>query len=190
MAAATGVTLMLGVIAVVTAVRLRQLSTVPVAPNVPESQPRAQTAPTPTPPATLPACMAAVVVETSVCGGWCNDDSDCTGDNLVCNLTGDTGMCVSSACEPSEQDNNCVCAVPTNTPAPSPSPTPTGTPAPSGTPAPTATPEPTATPQPGVPTPTPLPQLPQAGVIENTILVVVLGTIFILGGIGLILFGF
>ena len=112
----TGITLVmvfLGVVAVVTAWRLRQLAQVPVAPNVPQSQPQAlvPTA-TPIPGLTGAECVTSFEVGANTCRGWCDEDSDCT-TGYSCYLEGDaeTGVCLSTTvdCKQSEQDSNCEC---------------------------------------------------------------------------------
>lgn len=89
-------TVILGVIAVVTAMRLRQLATVPVAPTAPLSQPEA---------APIPGtyCSQEFTILANACGGWCQVDDDCEGD-YVCAVSDEgIGMC-------SLQENVDVCA--------------------------------------------------------------------------------
>jgi len=96
--AITLLTLVLGVIAVVTAYRLRQLATVPVAPNVPQSQPYAATT-------AEPVCTKIFTVAKSTCSGFCNSESDCS-TGFTCS---DQGVCINSACAVELQDSNCQC---------------------------------------------------------------------------------
>lgn len=102
-------TIALGIIAVVTALRLRQLATEPVAPTAPESRPQAQEVPTPTPGGGQ--CIVSFDVLPSECLGWCDDDADC-GTGYYCELEGqDTGLCYADTedCDYTEQDENCEC---------------------------------------------------------------------------------
>lgn len=99
----TGITLVLGVIAVVTALRLRSIGTQPVAPTAPQSQPRAQEVPTP-----LPACFAEFIVGENACNGWCDSDSDCA-TGFCLREPGAPGVCRNSACAGEE---SCECPTP------------------------------------------------------------------------------
>lgn len=103
--ALTMVMVLLGAVAVITALRLQQLATEPVAPNVPQSQPQAA--------GETNACVTDFTVATSACKGWCDGDNDC-GDGFECFKTPDTaetGVCVAvtDECEPGEQDSTCEC---------------------------------------------------------------------------------
>ena len=102
----TLVTIALGAIAVLTSLELRERATVPVAPNAPESQPLAQDIGN--------SCTGDFTVQSSVCGGWCDDDADC-GDDLTCFVeTGEPsidnpGVCRNPACE---EEATCTCPTP------------------------------------------------------------------------------
>ena len=78
--AATVITLILAVIAVVTSLKLKELATVPVAPNVPVSKPRAA----------IPECNV-------VAGGACVDGSSNAGECCLAGLTCVSGKCQSAA---------------------------------------------------------------------------------------------
>ncbi len=130
-------TLILSAIAIATAWKLRQLATVPVTPNAPQSQPQAASVPTATPTPQL-VCAVSFEVENSSCDGWCNDNSDCeTGMTCLITGTNDVGVCRNPSCT---SDVDCLC------PGATPTPTPTSTPGATPTPAPTATPTPTNVP--------------------------------------------
>lgn len=131
------ITLVLAGVAIFTAIRLYQLRTQPVAPNVPLSKPRAQevsscsltftlaTAPATTPPSTTPPSTTPPATtppsttppgETesptptgspNSCGGTCGSNFNCGGD-LVCYQ----GFCRNSSCA---TETDCTCA---GTPAP------------------------------------------------------------------------
>ena len=220
-------TVVLGVIAVITAMRLRELATVPVAPNVPQSQPQAAQPGT----VTINGCFASIVVPPQACQDACNTNADCgSQDGIVLQCV--EGACVNPACA---SEDTCVCTptatptlvlspTPTLTVTPGPSPTPTPGPTATPTPQPTATstPGPSATPTPPnscsesctttadcaagltcsagmcrnpsctteadctcpvAPTPTPVPQLPQAGVSMPSLIVVSGGILLILVGL-------
>ena|SRR3989344_8049800 len=114
------VSLLLGVLAVLTAVRLREEK--PVAPTAPQSKPRAVegspvpectisftislASPSPTPSPTPPA----------ECNSTCVIDGDCP-NALICS----GGFCRNPSCA---TETNCLC--PTPTPSPTPTPTPVG----------------------------------------------------------------
>jgi len=135
----TGMTLILSVVAIATAWKLRQVATVPVTPNVPQSIPRAAEEPTATPTPQL-VCTANLDVAKSSCDGWCDNDTDCES-GMVCQISQGqlTGVCRNPACT---SDVDCLC--PNVTPSPSPtgqiSPTPSPTSVLSPTPSPTLNP--------------------------------------------------
>jgi len=115
LAGLTVVTLFLGVVAVITAMKLRQVATVPVAPNVPQSQPRAQVLPTLTPITDLAAvaganaCVASFTIPPRTCAQSCTTDADCGtagGVQLKCS----SGMCLNPACTTNKTD--CTCGTP------------------------------------------------------------------------------
>ena len=139
------------------AVRLKQLSTVPIAPTAPESQPQAALAPV-----DISGCFGSFDIGPQVCWDTCQRDADCASAGGI-TLSCQTGRCVNPQC-PTDQDCVCPLPTPTATPRPTatptptsgPSPTPTKTPTPGPSPSPTVTPSPTATPMPTA-TPTPIP---------------------------------
>lgn len=134
-------TLVLSVIAIATAWKLRQVATVPVAPNVPQSQPQAASAPSATPTPEL-VCAVTFAVAKNSCDGWCNDSSDCElGMTCLIAGTSEVGVCRNPACT---SDVDCLC--PGVSPSPSPSPTPTRVPVASPTPTATLAPTPTNVP--------------------------------------------
>lgn len=117
------VTVLLGVIAVVTALRLRNIGTEPVAPTAPSSKPQAVE------PESPDACTVSFTITQSACDGWCNSDSDCgtgfcyvEGEGGVVPEPGTPGVCRNEAC-PTEKTCECP-ASPTPTPEPTPTPTP------------------------------------------------------------------
>lgn len=124
-------TLILAGVAVFTALRLYQLRSQPVAPNVPSSIPKAAEntcnlsftlststgSPTPTPsgsstPTATPTSTPTPSSTPNSCGGTCGSNSNCSG-GLYCNQ----GFCRNPSC-PSETD--CTCG---GTTAPTPTPT-------------------------------------------------------------------
>ena len=129
----TAMTLILSVVAIATAWRLRQVATVPVTPNVPQSIPQAAENPTPTPQLV---CSVNFEVAKSSCDGWCDEDLDCES-GMVCQITQGqmVGVCRNPSCV---SDVDCICA------GASPTPSPTGHI--SGTPSPTSLVTPTITP--------------------------------------------
>lgn len=96
-------TVALGVVAVVTALRLRQIGPEPVVPTVPASQPQAA-------PEAISSCTNLFTVSTSTCGGWCDDDADCGGGVTVCDIQAgaDSGVCRNPACL---TEDSCECPV-------------------------------------------------------------------------------
>jgi hypothetical protein len=95
----------LGAVAVITALRLRQLADQPVAPTAPQSQPRAAI-----PEAEF--CTTAFTVAQSTCDGWCDDDSDCSTGYVCYVADGETaGVCRAETtdCDLADQDNACAC---------------------------------------------------------------------------------
>lgn len=135
--AITVFTLILSVIAIATAWKLRQVATVPITPNVPQSIPQAAGSPSATPEPEL-VCATSFTVEKNSCDGWCNDNADC-GAGMECLLAEDeeVGVCRNPACM---SDVDCLC------PGVSPTPSPTGTPGASPTPTLTVAPSPTNVP--------------------------------------------
>ena len=139
--------LLLAIIAIITAIRLQQLGTEPVAPSVPKSEPRAEEViPTPGPDS---ACVKTFQIAL--------------GPTLTPTPT--------SVLSPTPTPTGTITPTVTPTLTPTSTPTPTGTltPTPTGTLTPTATntPQPTNTPVPGTPgqptnTPVPLAQGPTA----------------------------
>jgi len=127
-------TVVLAGVAIFTAVRLYQLRSQPVAPNVPSSFPKAQevastcnlafnltlttSSPTPTPTPTPTATPSSTPTPTPVplCDSVCTTNSQCPA-----NLTCSNGNCRNPSCL---SDSDCICATAT----PSPTPTPTATP--------------------------------------------------------------
>jgi hypothetical protein len=114
----TFVMVLLGAVAVITAMRLQQLATEPVAPNVPQSKPQAAALPTATvaPTSDLKACITDFSVAKSVCQGWCNEDTDCA-TNFECYMEDEdaedpVGKCVAVTedCLPETQTDECTCA--------------------------------------------------------------------------------
>ncbi len=114
----TILTLGLGVVAVVTALKLRQLE--PVAPTAPTSRPAAQEFYQTDP----EACIEPFTVNQNVCDGWCDSNDDCStgycyklpvldeNGNTVLDASGnpvleDEGVCRNSACE---DEPSCECA--------------------------------------------------------------------------------
>jgi hypothetical protein len=101
----TIVTLVLGGVAVITALRLRDLGVQPVAPTAPQSQPSAQDIG----PGAEPICIVEFEVSPSACLGLCNSDSDC-GTGYECIDTGTEGICYAAdTCDYTEQDEECQC---------------------------------------------------------------------------------
>lgn len=150
LAAIIAATVILAIIAVVTAVRLYQVGKEPVAPTAPKPAPAVApqcqltfTLATPTPTTATPT-PEETPTPIPECWEECTDDTDCPG-GLVCDDVDGTDLCINPECEIEEQEETCVCPEPTATPTESPTPTPTGTVVPTATP----TPEPTATPPPG-----------------------------------------
>lgn len=173
-------TIILAIIAVVTAVRLQQVGTEPVAPSVPKSKPKAAGEPT-LPPAPTPGA-----------------DSQCKIAWVVPSPT--PGPSATPTPTPTPGPSSTPTPTLTPTPGPSATPTPTETPGPTAT----NTPQPTNTPVPGTPgqptnTPVPLAQgptsvptipqqnLPQAGGIGQTIGLIVSGLGVIILGLLLLL---
>ena len=130
-------TVILAGVAIFTALRLYQLKSQPVAPNVPSSIPRAaenntctlsftlSTSPTVTPPGsptesptTTPTITPTVTPGPSgtpnSCGGTCGSNTNC-GSGLYCNTS--VGFCRNASC-PNQADCNCP-----GTSAPTPTPT-------------------------------------------------------------------
>lgn len=135
--AITVFTLILSAIAIATAWKLRQVATVPITPNVPQSIPQAASSPTTTPGPEL-VCTTSFTVEKNSCDGWCNDNADCeAGMECLMDENEEVGVCRNPACT---SDVDCLC------PGATPTPTPTITPGTTPTPAPSATPTPTDVP--------------------------------------------
>jgi len=179
-------TLILGAIAVITAIRLYQLRKVPVAPTVPRPAPAVATPspivePTPEPspePTPVPECILAFAIASPTptpvpeCWNTCTTNEDCPQD-LECQTVDQVDRCVNPDC-PEEVD--CVC------PTPTPTPTPTGTPSPTATP----TPGPTTTPTPvaeATPTPVAVVELPKAGILSPTFFTILGGVVLVLLGL-------
>ncbi len=136
-------TVVLAGIAIFTAVRLYQLRQQSVAPNAPESKPRADTLqPSPaaactltfqiaeataTPTETATASPTATPTTPPSCDSSCTDttnSSDCpTG--MTCTQSGGTNVCRNTSCTDSA---DCICATATPTATPTPTPTPTAPP--------------------------------------------------------------
>lgn len=184
--------LILGIIAVIIAIRLYNLRRQAVAPTAPESKPSAQEQ------ISTQACEEAVFELEQVsysCNSNCESDSDCQSVNpdYICYQTSGEKRCrlagnpQSETCTPAAQP----------TPSPSPTPTPTPTPisqplggsTPTPTPIKTSTPTPSASPTP-TPTssPTPLPDLPVSGTTIQSIIGIAIGAFILIGGIILSLF--
>lgn len=107
----TLLTLALGGVAVVTALRLQKLATVPVAPNVPQSQPQAAVAPV-----EINGCFGSFDIAPQQCSQTCTSNADCAGEGSLQCIT---GMCRNPHC--SEQ-TDCLCPLPTPTITPTPTP--------------------------------------------------------------------
>ena len=138
----TAMTLVLSVVAIATAWKLRQVATVPITPNAPQSIPRAAENPTATPIPQL-ICTAAFEVAKSSCDGWCDDNLDCeTGMSCLVEQGQTVGVCRNPSCS---GDVDCLCPGATPTPTPTSPPGVTSTPAPSATPTPTNVPGTTPT---------------------------------------------
>jgi len=196
-------TIALSVIAILSALRLQQLKDEKIAPTAPEKAPAQEISPiptggpvcflsftipsptptntpTPTPtPTNIPTPTPTVIPE---CWDQCDNDGQCPSSL----------ECVSSRCAnpdcPEEED--CLCPQPTPTPTSVPTSTPT--PIATGTPGPTSTPAPTATPttvlvsqDASIPVPTRV-ELPEAGVIIPSQLLIIVGSIISL--LGLLIF--
>jgi len=167
-----GVLLLLAllIIAVITALRLQQIGTEPVAPSVPKSQPRAQAAiPTPGPDS---ACRKTWVIVSA--------------PTLTPTPTGTLTPTPTSTPTPTGT------LTPTLTPTGTSGPTATNTPQPTNTPVPGTPGQPTNTPVPLAQGPTAIPTvaqqaLPKAGGIGQTLGVIVAGLGAIILGILLIL---
>lgn len=182
-------TIILGFLAVLTAIRIRQLQ--PVAPTVPQKKPKAvekpppsnecQTAfrvitgPTPTPTET-PSPTPTPTPYTTGCYTQCETDLNCS-HSLVCREDPyrpgqGIKVCLNTSCP---LERNCWCPGPTPTSTPVP---PTNTPVPQ----PTATPipyvPPTEAPIPPTATPTPI-TIPPVGIIEDTFLGLLAGFAFL-----------
>lgn len=173
-------TLILAGVAIFTALRLYQLRSTSVAPNVPSSIPRAQEVtpgpctlsftlntstasptatgtPTATPTETPTATPTGSPTATpNLCGGTCGSNINC-GEGLYCYTT--VGFCRNPSC-PTQADCNCP-----------------GTSTPSPTPGHTGTPRPTASPTPTAPT------LPVSGTDWPTILSAGIGLFVIIGSL-------
>jgi hypothetical protein len=147
----TAMIFVLSAVAIATAWKLRQMATVPVAPNAPQSVPQAAENPPATPTPQL-VCSASFEVSQSSCDGWCDENLDCESGMTCLIETGETiGVCRNPLCT---SDVDCLC------PGVSPSPTPTTVPGVSPSPTPTrvpgVSPSPTPTTIPGVsPSPSP-----------------------------------
>lgn len=137
------VTFLLAGVAIFTAIRLWQLRTQPVAPNVPESEPVAGGV-TPTPQATAAVCALNFTLVTPTpsptptpvpqCNTVCSSSSQCPAGLTCYKPSGaTTGNCRNASCTSA---TNCVCVTPTPTPTKTPSPTPTPTKTPTPTPVP------------------------------------------------------
>lgn len=174
------VTIILGTIAVVTAIRLAQIGQEPIAPTAPTSKPEAaflgrepteactlsfnvstEESPSPSPsespsPSPVPECYEE-----------CIDDEDCPQDyedvTLVCQDIDGVNLCVNDEC-PEEED--CLCP---EEESPSPSPSEEESPSPSLETA-------AASPSPKV-------ELPEAGIISPTIIATLGGIILVLIGL-------
>ena len=84
--------ILLGVIAITTSFRLRQLADQNVAPNAPQSQPLAADY-------KQFACTERFSIAKSNCNQWCNNNTDCV-DGLTCTLTdGVNGICGGNTCQ-------------------------------------------------------------------------------------------
>lgn len=181
-------TLILAVIAIITATKLYQIGKEPVAPTVPRPAPAVATPiptlePTPVPECTLKFVVAELTPTPTPtlipeCWNACDINDDCP-EVLSCQIVDETKRCVNSDC-PEEED--CVCPEATPTPTSTPGPTDTPAPGPTATPmaAATTTPVPSAE---ATLTPTPPKvELPEVGIASPTLLAV-------LGGIILVIFG-
>lgn len=169
-------TVVLAVIAVITALKLKQISKEEIKPTVPEEPKAAEVMPLPTlPPAGNCYLVFGGPTETPTptptptpvppeCWDECVVDSDCPG-SLVCQEVESVDRCVNPDC-PEEED----CACPGETPTP----TPTGTPTP--------TPTGTTTPTPTGPTPTEV-ALPEAGFSLPTLGAVLGGLLLIVASL-------
>lgn len=147
----TIMTLVLSVVAIATAWKLRQVATVPITPNAPQSIPRAAENPSPSPTPQL-VCTQGFEVAKSSCDGWCNENNDCATGTECLIAQGETqGVCRNPACT---SDVDCLCPGISPTPSPTlppnttPSPTLTITPSPTTPPGSTPTSALTATPRP------------------------------------------
>jgi len=176
-----------------------------VAPTAPESKPKAEAVPThevgcelafnaggatatptptgsPTPTGTLTPTVTPTLTATPVPGCYdeCETDDDCPSD-LVCEEVGGDYLCVNEECP---EESNCDCPEETT-------PTPTPTEGEEPTPTPTESYEVTPTPTTYYgeePTPTSYEvKVPPAGVVENTVLVIGAGLVFLLAGLLLVL---
>ena len=137
-------TLVLSAVAIATAWKLRQMATVPVAPNAPQSMPQAAENPTVTPTPQL-VCSAIFEVYKSSCDGWCDDNLDCeTGMSCLVAQGQTVGVCRNPSCT---SDVDCLCpgATPTSTPGATPTPAPAISPSPTNVPGTTPTIGPTST---------------------------------------------
>src|SRR4030043_474219 len=175
-------TLLLAVIALVTAWRLYQVGKEPIAPTAPTSFPQAVGSEEPE----VGVCTLEFTITASPppvsCYDACEDDNDCPqdfGDDeiaLVCDE--DDNICVNEDC-PDEDDCECPEESPTPTPTPTPTPKPTPSPSPSpsiaGSPVPSPSLEPSPSPQ--------QVELPEAGIISPTILATLGGIILVLIGL-------
>ncbi len=153
----TAMTLVLSVVAIATAWKLRQVATVPITPNAPQSIPKAVENPSPTPTPQL-VCTASFDVAKSSCDAWCNEDADCeTGMSCLIAPGQTTGVCRNPTCT---SDVDCLC------PDVSPTPSPTGqvSVTPSLTPVATSTPSPTNGPTSAL-TSTPRPTTPASTLV-------------------------
>lgn len=179
-----GATVILAVIAVITALRLYQTRQEPIAPTAPQPAPALEPTATPIETDPVAACslsfnVGGVTITPSPtptvspkCWTTCTSKDDCPS-SLECQTVDGAKHCVNPDC-PEEEDCDCP-EGPTSTPTPGPSSTPT--PGPTSTPTPKAGVQPTATPIP----------LPEAGVTLPTWLtaigagaLVILGLIFAL----------
>jgi hypothetical protein len=184
-------TVVLAIIAVITALKLKQISEEEIKPTVPEEPKAAEIAPLPTlPPAgtcylvfggptetptpTTTGTLTPTPTPTPVsleCWDECVVDSDCPG-SLVCQEVETIDRCVNPDC-PEEEDCTCPGETPTPTPTETATPTPTTTATP--TPGGTVTPTPTtaALPEAGF-------NLPTLGTVMGGLLLVVVSLLFAL----------
>ena len=165
-------TIILAIIAVVTAVKLQQVGTEPVAPSVPKSKPKAAIEQT-LPPAPTPGA-----------------DSQCKLAWVVPSPT--PGPSATPTPTPTPGPSATPTPTSTSTPTGTPGPTATNTPQPTNTPVPGTPGQPTNTPVPLVQGPTTVPtvaqqNLPQAGGIGQTIGLIISGLGVVLLGLLLLL---